>query len=231
MNPELVNAWLEKKKRRGVYGNCLLGVAALVSGLFVLFLTFWFTYAILWIAWPGVSAVSELIFSKKLHMSHEVRLVCSGVFIILLFIQHVRTCPWHWGDYSKVNAVPPGLAMHTGVTGSFAILLANPQASANIIADILLSGPRLVTGSWKLWRTGMNLKRLDITGCAALIGFLATKVNATPYEELRAAGWEEWLDHLRLLEGVVFLEKGIKLSDDLKRELLAHRQNQDYATV
>jgi hypothetical protein len=42
---------------------------------------------------------------------------------------------------------------------------------------------------------------------------------AVPYAELREAGWEDWLGQLRHIEGVVFLEKGLNLSAELRKEL------------
>lgn len=220
MYQEAIKLWLKRKKSSGATARCLTAFAALLGGAVILFLTFWFTYAIIWICIPGVSAVSELAFSKKLKLAHEWRLILSGVFLLLLFVQHFRTSQWHWGDYAEADYVAaPGLQAVTGVSGSLVSLLAHPGASANMIADMLLSGPRLVTGSWKLWRESRRLGAVDEEGCSQLMAFLLTRAGAVPYDELRAAGWEEWFGQLRSLEGVVFLEKGISLSEELRREL------------
>jgi len=98
-------------------------------------------------------------------------------------------------------------------------MLAYPGASANMVADILLSGPRLVTGAWNLCRESMRLARLDETGCAELLAFLSRCDMAVPYDELRGAGWEDWFGQLRSIEGVLFLEKGVGLSAELRKEL------------
>ena len=186
----------------------------------MLFLTFWFTYAIIYIGCMGVSAFSELAFGERLRLTHEWRLAGSGLFLVLLFIQHFRTSPWYWGDYPKRDYVSaPTLQYHAGVAGGLAFMLAYPGASANMIADILLSGPRLVTGAWNLWRESMRLARLDDAGCAELIAFLLNCDTAVPYDELRTAGWEDWVGQLRCIEGVVFLEKGLGLSGELRKEL------------
>lgn len=220
MNEAAIQLWLKRKKSSGATARCLTAFAALLGGLFVLFLTFWFTYAIIWVCVPGVSAISEIAFSKKLRLAHEWKLVLSGVFLLLLFIQHLRTSQWHWGDYAKADYVAaPGLQAATGMAGSFASILAHPGASANMIADILLSGPRLVTGSWQLWRESRRLGAVDEAACAQLIAFLLTRPGAVTYEELREAGWEEWFGQMRNLDGVIFLEKGINLSGELRQEL------------
>ncbi len=198
-----------------------MALFALLAGLVVLFLTFWFTYAIVWTGWQGMAAIASLVFSKKLHLAHEGRLAVSAVFLVLLFIQHFRTSPWHWGDYPREDYVAaPGLQAHAGVAGALGFMLAYPGASANMIADILLSGPRLVSGAWALWRESRTVTKLDVEGCSQLLAFLASRPVAVPYAELREAGWEDWLPQLRSIDGVVFLEKGLNLTAELRKELV-----------
>jgi hypothetical protein len=220
MNTDAIKSWLKKKKTLGAAFRCLLAVLAVLVGGTVLFLTFWFTYAVIYIGCMGVTAFSELAFSKPLRLTHEWRLGGSGLFLVALFIQHLRTSPWYWGDYPKRDYVSaPGLQYHAGVAGGLAFMLAYPGASANMIADILMSGPRLVTGAWNLWRESMRLARLDVAGCAELLTFLSSRDAAVPYEELRDAGWENWFGQLHCIEGVVFLEKGLGLSEELRKTL------------
>ena len=216
MNQESVKAWLKAKKSSGATNRCLLAFVTLLGAAVVLFLTFWIAYAVIWFCFPGVSAVSEMAFSKKLKLGHEWRLALSGVFIVLIFIKHLRTNPWYWGDYGKVDAER---AWALGHVSPVAALLSAPSASANMIMDIFMSGPRLVTGSWNLWRESRRLGALDEDNCSQLLEILAGRHSAVPFEELREAGWEEHLGQLRCVEGVVFLEKGITLTSELRREL------------
>lgn len=220
MNSDAIKIWLKRKWSSSATARYLLAIGALLAGLVVLFLTFWFTYAIIWFGFQGVAAISSLIFSKQLHLTHEWRLIASGVFIVLLLIQHFRTPPAHWGDYPKKDYVAaPVLQYQAGVLGSLGFLLASPGASANMIADILLCGPRLVTGTGTLIREASRLKRLDAEGCSQLLAFLASQTTAVPYEELRATGWEDHIGQLRNAEGIVFLEKGLNLTTELRQEL------------
>ena len=222
MNSEAIKTWLKRKTSSSAISQGLLAFFALLAGAAVLFLTFWFTYAIVWFGFQGVSAFSSLVFSKKLQLTHEWRLVFSAGFVGLLFLQHFRTSPWYWGDYPKADYVAaPGLQAHAGVMGALGFMLAYPGASANMIADILLSGPRLVSGAWNLWRESRKLTRLDVDGCSQLLAFLASRPIAVSYAELHEAGWEDWLDQLRRIEGVVFLEKGLSLTTDLRKELIS----------
>lgn len=215
MNSDAIQTWLKRKKSSGATWRLLLAVGALIAGFVVLFFTFWFAYAIVWFGFQGVSAASSLLLSKPRQLSHNWRLLVSGIFIGLLFFQHLRTSPWHWGDYPRRNDYSFA-AGH--VLGQWALLL-YPGASANMIADILLSGPRLVTGAWTLLRESRRWKRLDADGCSQLLALLASRPTPVPSEELRAAGWEDWFGQLRLIAGVVFLEKGLNLSAELRKEL------------
>ena len=98
-------------------------------------------------------------------------------------------------------------------------MLAYPGASANMVADILLVGPRWLSGAWRLWCESRRLAGLDVGCCAELLQFLASRPGVVPYEELREAGWEARFAQLACIEGVVFLEKGLGLSGELRQEL------------
>ena len=220
MNSEVIKVWLIKKKSWGFVQNELLAGGAFVGGILILFFTFWFTYAVILFGAYGVSAAAELVINKKFHVSHEIRLLCSGVFVVLLFIQHFRTDPNHWGDYPERDYVnSPALQMQGGAFLGMGFMLANPGASANMVADILLVGPRLVTGGCGLVRKGFQMKKLDENGCAELLAFLHSQPKAAPYEELKSAGWEPWFAQVRHIEGVQFLQSGLLLSNELKTEL------------
>jgi hypothetical protein len=216
MNADVIQSWLKRKKTSDAAMRRVTAVLAFFGGLVVLFLTFWFTYAIVWFGFHGVAALGSLFANQKPHLTHQWRLVISGVFLILLFIQHLRTSPWHWGNYSRDD----NYSFFEGHVLGPGALLRHPGASANMIADILLSGPRLVTGSWALWRGATRLQALDAEVCSQLLAFLLSRPEVVPYDELREAGWEEWLGPLRGLDGLVFLERGLKLSSELRQELL-----------
>ena len=230
MNQDSVKAWLKVKKSSGATNRCLLAFVTLLGAAVVLFLTFWITYAVIWICFPGVSAVSEMAFSKKLKLTHEWQLALNGVFIALLFIQHFRTSPWYWSDYSdeSLNESPD---IHNQSEGSYGAERINPHATAKMLADIVLSGPKLFSGSWNLWRESRRFGAMDEDFCSQLLGILASRHSAVPFEELREAGWEEHLSQLRCIDGIIFLEKGICLTPELRRELLNLNLDQTYAPI
>ena len=204
-----------------------LSIAALLGGAVVLFLTFWFTYAVIWIGSYGVSALAELIFSRSFSVSHLVRLIGSGAFLLLLFVQHFRADPWHWGDYPRRQYVASPALQHQMGAASIGWLVAYPGASANMIADVLLTGPRLVVGAIHLARRTVHLAKLEVVPCSEILCLLLARSGAVSYEELRRSGWQPWLEQLRCLEGVNFLEKGLSLSDELRGAILENSESSD----
>jgi hypothetical protein len=121
----------------------LLSLLAFLTGLVILFLTFWFTYAVIWFGMLGISAASELLFDKRLALTHVWRLLLSSVFIVLLFVGNARTSREYLSNYPKRNYPGPALAA-SGLAGSLLCLLGYPQTSAKMICDLLYTGPRLV---------------------------------------------------------------------------------------
>jgi len=128
-----------------VLGALLLSALALVAGLVVLFLTF----AIIWFGMLGISAASELMFNKRLIVSHIWRLVLSSIFIVLLFIGNARTDREYLADYPRRNYRGIGIGTQAGVAGALVSLLAYPGASTRMISDLLFTGPRLMAYAFR----------------------------------------------------------------------------------
>jgi hypothetical protein len=217
-----VENWVRRKKAAEVAGSLGTGLVALVAGCLILFLTFWFTYAILWIGMQGASAFSDLVFSHRLRLSHETRLIGAGLFIVLLFIGNARTSREDLGAHPK-DDYPVTLGLGGDLLSSLGILLAHPEATSKMSCDLLYTGPRLVTGSWGLFRRAGRMRAVDVEGCGAVLNLLATcpggvsngaLAEAFPDRDLAALTRQ-----LRDLEWVVRLEKGLSLTHDLRTEL------------
>lgn len=134
------------ERAKQAIGSALLALLAFATGLVVLFITFWFTYAIIWFGMLGISAASELVFNKRLALTHPWRLALSSIFIVLLFIGNARTSRQYLSDYSERNYPGPAIGA-TGLVGSLLCLLAFPETSTKMISDLLFTGPRLVAYS------------------------------------------------------------------------------------
>jgi len=217
VQPVAIEAWLRKKRTSEAWTSVDVSLLALAGGLIVLALTFWFTYAIIFIGWTGVSALFDLLFSRLVRLTHEQRLFVSGIFLLLLFVGNARTSREYLGDYPRRNYNP--LAHRAG---PFA-LLAYPGTSAKMITDRLYTGPRLVTAARSFVRRVFRLLALDAAGCAHVLAYLLEKRAAVSNEELAEtfAGWNlgKLISQLANIEGVVFLELGVSLTDELRTEL------------
>ena len=226
-----IDAWLRKRFAQEASLSVLMGVAAIALGVIVVFLTFWLAYAMMWILGQALSAITQLVANKKLPWPHWLRLAGAAGFIVLLFRQHLRTSPWDRGSYSDADATPVGgfnemggpIALSGGAVLSLGQLLRYPTASSRFILELLETGPRLLTGARALFRQADAIRKMDTAGCAWVLTALLGRTGSVPREELMAAwpdaDWPRLWTQLRLIEGLVFLEKGLSLTEELRNEL------------
>ncbi len=224
MNADAIATWLKKKITWHRYSCWAGSVLALAAGFLALFLTFWFTYVVVFIGQEGVSAITDLCFNRKFHISHFWRMIISGLFVAALFFEWFRRRNAEPGNYEGVNSPPMSRAFvfYTGMGGALAMLLANPQASSTLIVEILCTGPRLILGSISMTRAALA-RDFDVEGCVQVLQLAMSKISAVTYEELNTTKSEfeqtKLYSDLAQISGVVFLEKGVRLTDDLRGEL------------
>jgi hypothetical protein len=227
MPGELIQHWLEKKIKTHIVVCWAGAVLALLAGGVVLFLTFWLAYLVLYIGEFGVSAMGELVFNHALRLTHSWRILICGLFLAALFAEWLRRSPEDLGNYGEIKA-PAGaraLVLYDGAMGAFAMLLDNPQASATMITDILCVGPRLVLGTVALVRAALRWRQFNAADCAWVLQSLVYKGSAVGDDEfcagLEGRDWNQLKRVVAQLPGVVFLEKGLSLTEDFRREMLA----------
>jgi hypothetical protein len=148
-----------ESRAKQVLCSALLSILAFAAGLVVLFLTFWFTYAIIWFGMLGVSAAAELLFNKRLAISHPWRLALSSLFMVLLFFGNARTGREYLSEYAHRDYRGQGMGMQAGLLGALGTLLAYPQESSKMISDLLFTGPRLITYSWRMLDRAIHIMR------------------------------------------------------------------------
>jgi len=222
MHDLTLDDWVRRKRASATAGNLGVGALGLLGGVLVLFITFWFAYAIIFIGTMGASGASELILNKRLHLSHEMRLAGAGLFIVLLFIGNARTNRWYLGDYSETQFSSFGIP-RSELMGAFDCLLVYPGTSSKMIAGILCISPRLLTASWRTFRQARRLQSLDVSGCAAILSLLASSPRRASNEALAQVfpGWDlpgltrQLLD----LDCVIPLELGLGLKPEIRQEL------------
>jgi len=222
MTPETIQSWLKRKIFWHVAGCWAGALLSLLAGIFVLFLIFLLTYIVLVIGEGGVSAVVGLFSNREFHLSQGWRLVISWLFVITLCIEWVRRSPWDLGDYEKADTVSGARAL-VPLFGASSLLLVNAKASATIITEILYIGPRLVLTALPLAREAFRSRNLETAKCARILQILGSRDKAVTYEELEMlqpnADWPSLKNSLARVSGVIFLEKGLALTDELREQL------------
>jgi hypothetical protein len=230
MTSPALESWLRRRFRVEAGMGFLVGLLAVALGLVVMFVTFWLAYAVVWIAGEAASAIVQITGGKRFRIPHDWRLIGAAVFMVLLFVDHLRTSPWERGNYGDWGSQPAfmgAVAYQAGAGASLACLLRYPQASSRMIVEILETGPRCLTGGVAMFRRTTAILQMDVGGCASALAVLMASHGAVPPETL--AGYlpsgHEWRNvelQLKLIEGVVFITRGLSLTDELRSELNHH---------
>ena len=227
MQQEAIQHWLRRKTAAETATGALFIAGCLVLGSIVLVITYFFTYAIVWFGFNfGVSSVSQLFFSRRLRLPHGGIVAASLAFIALLFWANQRISREYLSDYPRRN-YPGSMAGMTDLVGSLIVLLAYPGASARMIIDVLLTGPRLVMAAWDNAGKSGRLARMDVEACSRVLAILLQKAGRVSFAELTItaplANPESTFRQLRDLPGVVFLREepiGLSLTQELREELV-----------
>ena len=226
MDSKPIKIWLKKKARKEMAASASIGGLSLVSGVLVLFFTFWFVYAVIWFGSFGISAASELLVSKRVSLPHAWKLGLSAAFIGLLFIGNARTSREYLGAYPRSNYVSSPAAFGGGL--ALIWILKHSEASSRMISDLLFSGPRLVMGAWDLGHKVLLLNCVDFETCGLVLTSLAARESSISKDELAQeipeSQWVKTVNELALFDGVLFLDKErvrLSLSEDLRGELRA----------
>src|SRR6266404_7230168 len=104
MESTVLQTWLKKKAIGAAAGNLFLSLLALIAGVVLLTVAFWFAYGVVWFGFNmGVSSISQLLFNQPLRLSHPLILAVCWVFLVLLFIGNARTSRDSPGTFSKGN--------------------------------------------------------------------------------------------------------------------------------
>ena len=224
MNSERLEHWFKRYVAVRKYG-CWAGVPLmLLGGAVVLFFTFWFTYFVIFLADSGFNELIEIFTGHAWHLSHNVRLILSAMFIVLLFISWARTTPWKAAHFRPVreNAMADAFADSQNV-GPFAKILSNPQTSANIIAQALYFGPHLVMGSWNSICQARRLSAINQPVCVSALELLLSKPGRVTQNDFAAErpqlSWSEVRSGLSGVYGVLISTDAVQVTNDFRDEL------------
>ena len=220
MNANSINAWLKKNKSNRIGQKFLAAAFSFFGGIIVLILTFGLSYIVAWMATSGFFSVVELVSGTKWQLGNGWFLIISVIFIVLLFVQYVRMDPLSWGRYhpEKFEMDPRIQSDIEQLTPSYEYLKHSGMA-AKVIADVLVTGPRLFLGSFRCLRELSQMNSIEVNQCSQALAFIYGRGGSVSYEEFCQAGCGEQLKELKNIDGVHFVENAIFLSDELKTEL------------
>lgn len=222
----VVEKWLARKRAAAIALRFLSAIALLALASVALAIIFFLTYAIVWFGYNfGASAVSELIFSRRQHISHSTIMIICWCFLALLFLTNARVSRGYWTSGAASKSQWSSLWV-AGVAGSLVALLVNADASAKTITDLLLTGPRLAGASIRACFGAILLFRVDLHDCsdalAALVGRTSSLSAADLSGSLRRSSSQELLAQLLALDIVLLLRTDpptITLNPDLRGHL------------
>ncbi|MEN9676747.1 MAG: hypothetical protein RIS76_2643 [Verrucomicrobiota bacterium] len=218
--------WLRRRLNRSANTCLALSPVALLGGILLLFLTFWFSYAVITLVFSVVEAIPQLVSGTRWKVGHVARLVVTGVFLALLFYSYLRSNRWQRWDIGSLEEPPSALGQtlwRIGGASRAGLLLMNPELSARLIAELLYIGPQVLVAGWNLLRESGETRRADAAAGARVLWTLLTQPRRVGYEELESLYTAGELNRaflaLRLVPEVVFLELGVTVSGELRQEL------------
>jgi hypothetical protein len=215
---------LRKKAAADAAHHFLFALLLLSVGAILVAVTFFFACAVLWVALNGAgSALSEILWNRPLHVSLAAIVTVAALFVVFLFVENARVSRQYLTRFSKRARWP---SRSVDWTGGFVNLLVYSDISSRLIADALLTGPRLVTGAWSCFRKAGRLSRLDAEAGSRVLTVLFSRASRCSLEDLvQLSGVPDpgkAASQLRDIDGVVLVHldpPGLTLTSELRQEL------------
>lgn len=220
----LAAAWLRKSINALKAWKLAAMVGSLLSGLLILFISFWVTFGVLWV-------ISHSFYPLKSY----VLLLMAGGFMVLVAIvgakqnreslepleRQVKLAEEMDITLSPYNRY--GMSYNTNAisAGAFEV-----RSMASVVNYILCGGVLLVMGSVRNVRQYQQLQQLDLNSCARVIALLFAAGKRQSFaeilEKLPGLNHLRVFDDLRWIDGVHFLVSeppGLILLPELKEEI------------
>ena len=211
--------WLHRKRRLRAPAYLLGAIGTLVVGLLISAATAFFSFIAFIIAWAGIAAAWQIVTGRAVPRFPKTGIAWfTAAFLVLLFVSTSRSKWWERGDIPK------------GVWSIYSNRENPPSASATAIGlgkiatDLLSTGPRLLYSAWLTFGKSLRCWRLKIGPSARVLTVLHNSEKAVPRQLLAsqlppAFHWLTVERQLHEIEGVLFLECGLTLSEELRSEL------------
>ncbi len=223
MARDAITVWLRRKLVAKVAVCLAVSLVALASGVLLLFLTFWVAYAVILIGMDGVSAATELAFGWHMRISHQWRVRLSLLFVGLLFLSRRSTRGEKLLERGEQTSFQHPMTLRLGRLEAMLAVVKHPVASAEIITDFLLIGPRLVTTAVGLLVRSIRLTRFNCRKYGPVLSHLLLRSSPVSEGELLnvfpGLDWEDAVRDLALLEEVFVAGDDIAVAGSVRSEL------------
>ena len=221
MQHAAIQQWLRRKAAADAAHHFLFALFLLLVGVALLVVTFFCAAVVLWVALNGAgSALSQILWNRPLHLSLAAIVIVSALFVVFLFIESARVSR----EYLSSRRRGPSRSKEWN--GGFVNLLVYSDISSRLIADALLTGPRLVTGAWSCLRKASRLSRLDVESGSRVLAVLFARASRCGFDELaQLSGVSDpgkTAGQLRDIDGVLLIHldpSGLTLTSELRQEL------------
>ena len=219
-----IQHWLRRKAVADAAHHFLFALFLLSVGAVLLAVIFFFACVLLWVALNGAgSALSELLWNRPLHLPLSTIAAVAGLFVVFLFIESARVSRQYLTRISRRNR---SLSRSVDWTGGFVNLLVYSDIPSRLIADALLTGPRLVAGAWSCFRKAGRLARLDAEACSRVMAVLFLRASRCSFGDLaQLSGVPDpgkTASQLRDIDGVLFIHldpPGMTFTSELRQKI------------
>ncbi len=218
--------WLAGRFRREANLCVVLTPVAFFAGLLGLLFTWWFCFVAVFLGSHAVTGLARLLFDARWKGSPGWEYALATAFFLGLMGEYLRRGTDGLDEFPEFGGEGPSwenAARLYVVTGSPALLLMFPSASAHMILDILFIAPRLLRGAWCLLRHSGELRTIPLEPVAEVLSVLASLPGKLAWDRFPQQFGHLPVDEvwrgLRMFQGVVHLDGGLTLSADLRAEL------------
>jgi hypothetical protein len=224
MQHPAIQQWLRKKATSDAAHHFLFALFLLSVGTVLLAVTFFFAAALAWVALNGAgSALSEILWNRPLHLSLAAIVSVAALLVAFLFIESARVNRQYLTRNSNRDR---SSSRSVDRTGGFVNMLVYSDISSRLVADALLTGPRMVSGAWSCFRKAGRLSRLNAEAGSRVLAVLFSRASRCSLSDLsQLSGVPDpgkTASQLRDIDGVLFIHldpPGLTLTSELRQEL------------
>ena len=218
-----IDSWLRRQMRRDANVCLALAPAALAGGILMSAFGYLFCLFLAWMFLVAAESVISMCGGRWKPTS-----AWSMALTWFLWVGLMVTGFRHSGEPADLTADefsgdPGTWQSHIGLgipVASPWVLLMFPHASSRVVLDLLHLGPRMLRGTLQLFRESGWLRTAETADAARLLSMLAVRAGRMDWADYTAEFGAVDQAHLwrvlRFLPGVVPLESGITLTEELR---------------